>query len=310
MGMSEKRAQFIELVDFLKGMGHEPLPKKSTGRYRWYRSPFRAESDASFTIDTKYNRWIDFGMEALPGSGNLYAGGRVLEFLMVYYNCDREAAISRLDVGDLTFVSPAKAKAKEEEDEGFKNVLLSAHPIRSQALIDYLSSRHIPLHVASRICCEVDFEFNGKKCFGLGFKNNFGGYEIRNKFIKTCTKPKGITCIDNGARTVAVFEGFFDYMSFVAMYGEYALKAYNYCILNSAAFISVAFDFLESHDRALLLLDNDNTGLKYRLKALARNEQCGGIYKHAGKFFSPFKDLNEWHVNEREKLRKNPRQHL
>ena len=40
------------------------------------------------------------------------------------------------------------------------------------------------------------------------FKNDGGGYEVRNPYFKTSSSPKGITTIQNNAQQAIVFEAF------------------------------------------------------------------------------------------------------
>ena len=48
----------ISLVGFLENLGHMPVSRK--GNDVWFRSPFRNERTASFTVDTQRNVWFDF----------------------------------------------------------------------------------------------------------------------------------------------------------------------------------------------------------------------------------------------------------
>ncbi len=48
----------------------------------------------------------------------------------------------------------------------------------------------------------------------MGFKNNFGGFELRNKYFKGSSSPKEITLISNNSPDrLNVFEGFMDFLS-------------------------------------------------------------------------------------------------
>lgn len=42
----------------------------------------------------------------------------------------------------------------------------------------------------------------------VGFKNNAGGYELRNEYFKGSSAPKYVSYIDNKANNISVFEGF------------------------------------------------------------------------------------------------------
>jgi hypothetical protein len=56
---------------------------------------------------------------------------------------------------------------------------------------------------------------HNKKYFAVGFENNSGGYKLRNKYFKGSSSPKDVTQIRfSGAKGIAVFEGFFSFLSY------------------------------------------------------------------------------------------------
>ena len=63
-------------------------------------------------------------------------------------------------------------------------------PLSHPALRQYLRERGISADVASRFCCQVEYRYNGKQFFAVGFKNNSGGYEIRNRFFKVACRQR------------------------------------------------------------------------------------------------------------------------
>lgn len=88
------------------------------------------------------------------------------------------------------------------------------------ALLGYLSLRGINSTIAKSHCVEIHYRRNGKNYFAIGFKNDAGGYELRNPYFKGCIAPKAITTITNHNVECHVFEGFIDYLSFLVLYGE------------------------------------------------------------------------------------------
>ncbi len=131
--------------------------------------------------------------------------------------------------------------------------------------------------------------------FGIGFKNNAGGYEIRNPKWKGSSMPKDITTIDNGANKVVVLEGGFEYMTFLTIHGLQEGKKYNFCILNGAAMFERARPFLESHQEVFLYFNNDATGMRYRDYALSLNDRQNPKYFDHSDLYKPYNDLNAWH---------------
>jgi len=40
---------------------------------------------------------------------------------------------------------------------------------------------------------------------------------LRNEYFKGSSSPKDVTLIENGAKTMAVFEGFFNFLSYLTL---------------------------------------------------------------------------------------------
>lgn len=133
--------------------------------------------------------------------------------------------------------------------------------IRFYPLINYLSERGISTldHLQ-----EIHFTIDGGKTQkALAFKNDNGDYEVRNPFFKGFIgDKKTITSI--GLQTnkpIAVFEGFFDFLSFLSELGKRPSPA-GYIILNSTNLKEQALaKILETNSsKVYLFLDNDEIG--------------------------------------------------
>jgi len=70
----------------------------------------------------------------------------------------------------------------------------------------------------------------------LGFKNDFGCYELHSEFFKGSNTPKDIPIFKIKGKKVAVFEGFFDFLSFIGLLQNKDVKGYSFCMLNSLSF--------------------------------------------------------------------------
>ena len=79
-------------------------------------------------------------------------------------------------------------KAVKAKGNPFSDIV--EKPLSHPALRQYLRERGISADVASRFCCQVEYRYNVKQFFAVGFKNNSDGYEIRNRFFKGCVSPK------------------------------------------------------------------------------------------------------------------------
>ncbi len=174
-----------------------------------------------------------------------------------------------------------------------KLIVLGDFVLGSFGLLNYLQERRIPIDIADKFCREVRYELNNKVYYGIGFKNDSGGYEIRNRYFKGSSSPKNITTIDNKAKEVGVFEGFFDFLSFMAIHQNQEQLRMDFMILNSVSMFQRARPFMENHDKIRLYLDRDSTGQNFSQKAFAINDK----YKDESSLYKHYKDLNDWLVN-------------
>jgi hypothetical protein len=278
-----QKAKEIDLVQYLSGLGHEP--EKISGNNYWYLSPLRDEKTPSFKVNRKRNTWYDFG-EA--------TGGSIIDFGMLYFNCDIPAFLKILRDGlpiIPRFQRPAIGGAKEPQDP--KIIIVNETDIRSISLLKYLAKRRIDIDVAQAYCREVTYLLNDRKHIAIGFKNNAGGYELRSPRFKGSSSPKEITQLSFDGTTVAVYEGFFDFLSYYSYDKNERPLDEDAVILNSVAFFDRAKPFLEGYEQQLLRLDNDDAGDKCTAAALA----YGTTYMDDRKWYEGFKDINEWLVD-------------
>ena len=166
-------------------------------------------------------------------------------------------------------------------------------PLKNTGLLDYLGTRGIPSDIASRECVEVHYRMRGKWYIAVGFKNRKGGLEIRNPYFKGAGSPKDIThvshnAVDRRQSSVLVFEGFMDYLSYLALKKGQAVP--DCVVLISVAILPKAVDFLRSDGQVCCFLDNDEAGRK-AVEDIGR--QCEKVIDKAVHYL-PHKDLNEF----------------
>lgn len=256
-------------------------PHKDREHYGMYHSLFRNETDASFKVDYSKNLWFDFG------SGE---GGSLIDLVMKLENCSLYEAISRLEKKYANFPDGFSSfhRVNVTEQKQASNAVLKVLPLTSTALIDYLNERHINIDIAREHCKEIYYSVGDKRYFAIGFENNSGGYELRNKYFKGCTS-KDITTVNKGADSCCVFEGFLDYLSFLTVKNNQSFPS-DIIVLNSVANLSKALDFIASHKDVFAYLDNDVAGRQatQTLKSACENlsDQSENYRRH--------KDLNEF----------------
>lgn len=280
-------AKQIRIEDFLHNLGYGPV--KRQGINLWYRSPLREEKDASFKVNTGLNCWYDFG---------LGKGGNIIALAAELYASDNVSFLLRQIEKEVPCVRLFSVSIREQpvSEPVFRQ--LKVLPLASPALFAYLRKRGIEAEIAMRECREVHYECNGKRYFAIGFPNVAGGFELRNRYFKGCTSPKSFSFIrfgDMKSETGCIFEGFMDYLSFLAMQKGYETGTVNSlhdCIvLNSVTNLSKASEILDGYGHIRCFFDNDTAGKKAVRELLGKygNRVCdeSGMY-------GSYKDLNEY----------------
>jgi 5S rRNA maturation endonuclease (ribonuclease M5) len=104
---------------------------------------------------------------------------------------------------------------------------------------------------------------------------------------------KDVTLIktqNNNFDEIAIFEGFFDYLTYRNMEKE---QSSDYLILNSTSMLFKVENELKKYNKISLFLDNDSNGksVKSKIEKRYKNvEDCSVIYES-------YNDLNEWYCN-------------
>ena len=269
--MRTDQAKAIPLEQLLEPLGH--VPRHTKGQDLWYTSPFRQESQPSFKVNTAFNSWYDFG---------LGKGGNILDFVMVYFQVsgipdalaelDRIAGIQRARSPLPLFpaetspepVAPPLPAAPQEPAATPGIHLKKVQPLQNTALIRYLETRAIPVAVARPFVQEAYYTVPGRDrtYFALAFANDSGGHELRNPYFKGVAGSKDISRLDGrDTGTVAVFEGFMDFLSWLA-HGRTPHPPCPALVLNSTALKDRAVEVIrQTNVQAVhLYLDQDDTG--------------------------------------------------
>ena len=254
------------------------FPVKENRKTAFYFALDREEKIPSLSVDFVKNKAFDFG------TGKSYD---VISIVQQMNQCSVSEALKYLEKFDFSvqneFHNEELMQKKEYE-------ILKVRKIQHPALIQYLKSRKV--YEQKELVKEVEYELNGKKYFGIGFFNNSGGVEIRNKYSKICLGKKDVTLIKNElniSTEIVIFEGFFDYLTFRNLEKKENLSS-DYLILNSTAMLFKVEELLKVYDKIFLFLDNDSNGelIKSKIQNQHKNvEDCSLIYQK-------FKDLNEW----------------
>lgn len=271
----------MNMVNYLSSLGHEPSRIRNNDY--WYLSPLREEKTPSFKINRKLNRWYDHGWGK---------GGNLIDFGIEYHRCTIGELLDSLS-SNFSLQQPVIHPAKPEDETEHKIKVLGDFSLSSYPLLRYLEHRHIPIEIAGKYCREIRYELNNKTYYSIGFKNDSGGFEIRNPYFKASSSPKDITTIKNGSNEVIVFEGFTDFLSFKTIHKNLPENSQDFVVLNSVSFFERPRPFMEEHQAIRLYLDRDTTGQNFSQRALSMSNK----YSDESSLYKNHKDLNDWMVN-------------
>lgn len=278
--MNCKTAKQIDLVSYLKKLGFKA--SKTTSIDVWFYSPFKTEKTPSFKVNTAKNVFFDHS------SG---IGGTIIEFVMKYNNCSIIEALAILSQ-DTFSIHQQKSNTivKTAPTYSIKKVI----ELTNQQLLDYLSNRKINLQFAKRFCFQVHYSFSEEKeLYGIGFMNDIGGLEIRNKFFKGCLGKKEITTINNNSDVVSIFESWSDFLSYLTLKKE--IPKENFIILNSTSLVKKTIGLLNDYSIIKSFMDNDEAGNK-ATNLLIENANVKIIDNRI--HYKNFNDLNDYLMNQ------------
>lgn len=267
----------MDLVDYLSRLGHQPQKIRNVDY--WYHSPLREEKTSSFKVNRKLNLWYDHG---------LGKGGNLVDFGILYYNCTIKEFLQLLK-GNFSFHPHMHPIDAPKEAQECRIAIKNVSPLRSFHLLRYLHHRGIGIKIADQYLREVHYTIGAQRFSAIGFPNNSGGWELRNAFFKGSSTPKDVTFHQNGGHEIAVFEGFFNYLSFLQIHKYFPQPQLNFLVLNSIAFFEKGRSIMEAHSIVHLYLDRDRIGQDVTQKVLSQ----GSRYRDESRLYEHYNDLNE-----------------
>ena len=270
--------KLIPIRDYLAQRGI--APRQENSRYGFYLSPLRDAQDASFKVDYVQNLWYDFG------AGR---GGSIIALVMEIENCNFQQAVERLRNDNILTSTLVTSQTLHTLPNRLQ--VLGDYPLCHPALVNYLDSRAIDISIAKKFCREVHYLVGGHNYFAIGFRNDYGGWELRSERFKGCSTPKHITPIDNGSDKALAFEAFMDFLSYLTIKRNDSPTC-NIAVLNSVANIQKVVPSLARHRSIYTFLDNDDAGRK----ALSEIERLCPQSKviNQSDFYRRHKDLNDY----------------
>ncbi|MBO7596215.1 MAG: toprim domain-containing protein [Bacteroidales bacterium] len=271
----------FNIENYLQGKGIKYFPCAKGIRLK---SPFRVDTNPSAVIFTDRKLYYDSGTDERIS---------LVKFVMRLENCNFDKAFNIITNNTITEhyhnAPPNTVKQKPTENFIFK-------PLQNKNLIEYANKRGIGAATAKRYLLEC---WKNSKYYYLAFKNDFGGYAMRNdtksNFSKINYGKGGVTTINNNSDRVIIFEGLFDFLSWVEYMAatDQQAEQFNIIVLNSCSNVSSILNKLTDYKQIYLLLDNDPKGNETAAKITTKYPDK---VKNLTPYFikDPCKDFNDY----------------
>ncbi|OOQ57406.1 toprim domain-containing protein [Mucilaginibacter pedocola] len=293
--MNIEQAKAIAIADILAKLELKPTRENETDAT--YYSPFRNEKTPSFHLNKIENVWFDHGEGE---GGNAF---QLVISILKYGGYSHQATdalrwIKNTNLDPLQITPRDRVKGKKSNWK-----LIDTRRLENVALLQYLVARGIDVEIAPKYLKEIYVQnvVTNTKIFAVGFQNEDGGYELRNKFFKSCVSPKTISFIRSDKPKpdgVMLFEGFMDFLTYATIH-EGKLE-HDVIVLNSVACVDHAIRYIKNYGYkyAYTWMDNDKAGMKanQRLAEFIASEP-GLKLKVNNHLYNGFKDLNECHMH-------------
>ena len=219
--MKTEELKRIPIWELLSHLGIEPVSKRGGGAQLLYHSPLRPDRNASFSVSTRKNLWMDFGTSQ---------GGNVIDLAIALKGyCPFREAVVWLEEQASFFRSDINYRDVSRYDDTHMSRLsghsdisnMRVEDLTSPRLLEYLESRGISSGTGRRYCKEAHYTVRDREYYGVAFMNILGGMEIRSRFFKGChgVKAPTVVSVEKTKRTscCCVFEGFMDFLSYMVL---------------------------------------------------------------------------------------------
>jgi hypothetical protein len=240
------------LVDLLTRLGYQPA-RKSSMEYHYISMLRDNDTKPSLSVNDQLGVWFDHG------TGK---GGNIIDFGLAYWSqlpfsevVEKIQEICSGTISSRSMRPRTPIKIPHYIIEELKNI--GTHP----AITEYLKSRGVFEHAKTSMK-EVyyyvqDYKGERKHFFAAGWKNENGSWEVRNKYFKGCLGRKGITFVPGDQKRVVVFEGYLNYLSWLA---EKPAATESGIILNSLSLLNAGIGKAKLFSSIDLFFDRDQPG--------------------------------------------------
>lgn len=286
------------IVDFLGRLGYFPV--KKSGREFFYHSMLRetGKNTPSLAVWDEVGKWMDHGGSNQTG----IQGGGIVQLARAYW--PNHSYFEVLQKIQYTFDHFQKAdipifKSNNALDQKINESLEFSHYQKlgkNYTLSKFLDSRGLE-SVASGFLWEVyyrnkAFANPSQLFYALGWRNEKGNWEISSpNGFKASIGNKDISIIRGAADHLVLFEGYFDFLSWLKLRENETSSTV--IVLNSVSLVKRAVEAMREFNKIDLYLDNDEAG-----------KHCTTLIKESYPFandrsdiYNGFKDYNEMLMN-------------
>lgn len=278
----------VAITDYLASKGIEA--EKTVGHQLVYLSPITEEKSPSFFVDPRKNSFHCFASDEK---------GDIIRLVRILDKKDFLGACIFLENFQANHIpSPKNSKVPEATEQV---LIRRVSELRTPALVRYVESRKIPVALARHYISEVHYtlkrETKDADFYACGFRNNSNGYELRTQKFKGCTGTKDIRFLQgkdslaDGCGVLILFEGFFDFLSFLAHKRMHS-PPYDTIILNSTSQLNRALPVIQEYSSIVAYFDNDLAGERALVKII--EETKIPLLNASKKFFPNHKDYNDF----------------
>jgi len=272
--MNVRQAKEIRIDSFLGLLGYSPDHTNNHGI--WFKSPLRVENTASLVVSKDGKAWLDYG------TGE---NGMIIELVQQFYGITNDVSAALKEIESVVGMTPGRSthrpiipqplfEVERPEQKAETIEIKNVRELKNFALLEYLKSRKIDLEIGQKFCVDVYASLRKTAFYSIGFKNRSGGYALRNKLFKQAVNPSDISIMEllrkgqiaNKKEKVpcVLFEGFFDFLSYVQFRKDGVIKKTPVIavVLNSLSHYEKGVEYMKDQNFCEILsyLDNNTAG--------------------------------------------------
>ncbi len=294
--MNCKEINNLNPIEVLEKVGVKPY--LINGNEALFCAPYRTDNTPSLSYNLDKGVWLDFA------TGQ---SGKMVDLLVLLYQVNSiSEMLSRFnkEYGSASF-SFSKLKEKKVKSANPHPIkVISIEKVKTLVLTEYLKKRGLSRETWEPYLKEIVLQKSQKTFYNLAFKNDSGGYELRNPAMKNgiCIGTKDITTFNRTTSTLLIFEGFFDFLSYIELghYTDQSIIVLNSVVNTSKAAQKIEIEFSDPNQKIFLYLDNDQAG---KLNTNVLTSQFKNIENRSDRYIK-FKDLNEYLITKKLRLKK------